>query len=215
MSVGLSVIAPRTSQTEAGGLGYPRAVESIMAGYTHTCASCEEKLKIHDRYVGRTLHCPHCGTEFLADPTLVDVDDLVEELVAEKRRAFPWLSVTLVLACVAVALVLGRSTYDGVLGEIFRPTRSAGQFAVLAVEGREAVPAAMDRETIVFVVAAVEDRDAGSLQAIRAQGKLIDITEGTRVKLIEIRKRDRCARVRILDGTWAGRVVWVPLSTVR
>ena len=39
-----------------------------MAGYTHTCASCEAKLRIHERYVGRVLHCTECGTEFLADP---------------------------------------------------------------------------------------------------------------------------------------------------
>lgn len=186
-----------------------------MAGYTHTCASCEAKIKIHERYVGRTLHCPHCGTEFLADPTLADVDDLIEDLVPPEKKRFPWLAIMLLCFLAAAVVVLGQSSYSGFLAEIFRPTRSPGQFAMLVLEDRKPVPAAMDHETIEFVVAALEDSDPGSIQAIRAQGKIIDLSPGVKVKLIEQNRRNGSARVRVLEGQWTGRVLWVPLMTVR
>lgn len=186
-----------------------------MAGYTHTCASCEAKLKIHERYVGRALHCPHCGTEFLADPTLADVDDLIEELVPAEKKSFPWLAILALSFLAVVVVILGQSRHTGFLAELFKPTRSPGQFANLSLDDRKPVPAAMDYETVEFLVAALEDSDAGSLQALRAQGKIVDLTPGLQVKLIEQNRRNGSARVRVLEGEWTGRVLWVPLMTVR
>lgn len=186
-----------------------------MTGYTHTCASCEAKLKIHDRYVGRALHCPHCGTEFLADPTLADVDDLLEEMEPKKPRRFPW-AILLVVAVIAVlGFVAGQPNHSGFLGEIFKPTRSDGDFAILAFDDGREVPAAMDRETVSIVVGALEDPDPGSLQALRIQGTIVDVVSGTRIKLIEHVKSDRIARVRIIEGEWTGRVLWVPATALR
>jgi hypothetical protein len=187
-----------------------------MKGYTHTCASCESRLPIHDRYVGRTLHCPHCGTEFLADPTLADIDDIIDELAPARERSVPWLWIMMIVVVLGVAaLWLGQADEDGLLSELFRPSRAAGQFSTLAIEGRTTIPAAMDHETIVFAVNALEDNDPGSLDALRAQGRLIDITDGTQVKVIEIVRRDRSARVRVLAGPWTGRVIWVPRVALR
>lgn len=187
-----------------------------MAGYTQTCASCETKFKVHERYVGRALHCPHCGTEFLADPTLVDVEDLVEELEPEGRRRLPWLALAIAAVVLATAaLWLGQAHTSGWLGELFRPQRSAGQFATLALEGRDRVPAAMDRETAIFVAGALEDPDPGSLDALRVQGRIVDVAAGTQVKVVEWVRSDRTARVRILTGPWTGRVVWVATTSVR
>lgn len=186
-----------------------------MAGYTHTCASCEEKLKIHDRYVGRALHCPHCGTEFLADSSLIDVDDLLEEMAPKKPRGFPWRVLLVVVVFAALVFVLGQSNHSGFLAEVFKPTRSPGHFAILAVEEGRQVPAAMDRETITIVVGALEDPDPGSIQALKAQGTIIDVASGTKVKLIELVKREKIARVRVIEGAWTGRVLWVPASVLR
>jgi hypothetical protein len=185
-----------------------------MEGYTHTCASCEAKLRIHERYVGRTLHCTECGTEFLADPTLADIDDIIEELVPAEKRRIPWLPIVLGLSVIVIAVYVFSRT-DGFFSELFRPTRSEGQFASLEIEGRDRVPAAMDRETVVFVVDAIEDADPGSIQALHAQGRIIEVVAGTKIKVIEIVKRDRMARVRILDGEWTGRVLWVPHAALR
>jgi hypothetical protein len=187
-----------------------------MTGYTHTCASCEAKLKIHERYVGRALHCPQCGTEFLADPALADVDDIIEEMAGGRERSIPWMPIlAAVVLFAAAALVLGQASHGGLLAEFFKPVRTSGQFATLALDGRTAVPAAMDRESVVFVVAALEDGDPGSLQALSAQGKIIEMSVGTKVKVIEHVRRDRAARVRVLDGQWTGRVVWVPMMAVK
>jgi hypothetical protein len=187
------------------------------SGYTHTCASCEAKLPIHERYVGRTLHCPHCGTEFLADPTLADVDDLMEELAEDRASGgFPWLAVLIVVAAGAVAVWwLGQSEHHGMFSDLFRANPSPGQFAELGIDGEQRVPAAMDHETIVFIVAAIEDDDPGSIEALKVQGRLIEVASGTRVKVIERARRQGAARVRILDGQWTGRVVWVPDLALR
>jgi hypothetical protein len=187
-----------------------------MQGYTHTCPACDAKLKIHERYVGRTLHCPTCGTEFLADPNLADIDDIIDELVPAQKRSIPWLPVAAALAVLVVAVLwLGQANRDGAFSKFFKTKRTAGQFAVLTIEGRDRVPAAMDRETVVFLVDAIEDADPGSLDALRAQGKIIDVASGTRVKIIERVGSERTARVRILEGVWTSRVVWVPVLAVQ
>jgi hypothetical protein len=172
-------------------------------------------MKIHERYVGRVLHCPHCGLEFLADPTLADVDDLMEDLVPDDKRGFPWLVVVAVVVLAVAVVILGQARHSGLLADLFKPTRNPGQFANLLLEDRKPIPAAMDRETAEFVVAALEDADPGSLQALRVQGKIIDLAPATQVKLIERNRRNGSARVRVLEGQWTGRVLWVPLMTVQ
>jgi len=187
-----------------------------MQGYTHTCAVCDTKLKIHDRYVGRTLHCPTCGTEFLADPTLADIDDIIDELAPERKRSIPWLPIIIcVTSLVVAALWFGQADPDGFLADLFRPSRAAGHFAELRIAGRDQVPAAMDQETAVFVVNALEDADPGSLEALKIQGRIIDVVSGTKVKVIELVGRDGTARARVLEGQWTGRVLWVPEMALR
>jgi len=187
-----------------------------MQGYTHTCAACDAKLKIHERYVGRALHCPTCGTEFLADPTLADIDDIIDELVLDQKRSIPWLPIIASLTLVVVAVWwLGQANQDARFSKLFKAKRTAGQFAVLAIDGQDRVPAAMDRETVVFLVDAIEDADPGSLEVLKTQGKIIEVTSGTRIKVIELVRSDRAARVRILEGVWTGRVLWVPELALR
>ena len=187
-----------------------------LSGYTHTCAACDAKLKIHERYVGRTLHCPTCGTEFLADPSLADVDDILEDLVPDDRRPIPWRALAIALVVLAaIAWWIGQVHEGGWFADWFKPTRGPSQFAVLEIEGETQVPAAMDRETVVFIVGALEDPDPGTLAALRVQGRIIDIAAGTRIKIIEWIRRDKIARVRVLTGPWTGRVVWVGTMTVR
>jgi hypothetical protein len=187
-----------------------------MQGYTHTCAACDAKLKIHERYVDRVLHCTECGTEFLADPTLADIDDIIEDLIPEEKRSIPWLPILFGVSVVIIGVfIFGQTDPDGFFAKLFRPTRTAGHLAFLGLEGRDRIPAGMDRETVVFVVDAIEDQDPGSLQALKAQGRIIEVADGTKVKVIEILRQDRMARVRILEGEWTGRVLWVPVMALR
>jgi hypothetical protein len=184
-----------------------------MTGYTHTCASCDAQMNVHERYVGRVLRCTACGTEFLADPTLIDIEDLLPE---RDRRSGRWLAAGLmVVVAGAFAWWLGQAGHGGVFSDWFRPRKGAGQMAVLALGSGEPVPAALDQETVGIVVSAIENPDPGALQLLRVQGRLIDVTQGTTVTIIQVVRRDRAARVRILVGPWTSRVVWVPAAALR
>ncbi len=37
-----------------------------MPGYIHTCEKCGSHMQVHERYLGRSLRCTSCRTEFLA-----------------------------------------------------------------------------------------------------------------------------------------------------
>jgi hypothetical protein len=179
-----------------------------MAGYTHTCAVCDAKLNVHERYVGRNLHCTECGTEFLADPSLIDDDTGGVDAFSR------W-----VLAVFVLGIFGGLGWWivqanEDFFADLFKPRRLAGHIAFLDLGNGLPVPAAPDSETVGIIVSAVENSDPGALQVLRAQGRLIEIASGTRVKVIERIRRDRAAKVRILVGPWTSRVVWVPVAAL-
>lgn len=38
-----------------------------MTSLTHTCENCSKQLSVPDRYLGRSLKCPHCATAFMVE----------------------------------------------------------------------------------------------------------------------------------------------------
>ena len=69
-----------------------------MPGYIHTCGNCGAHMQVHERYLGRTLRCTSCRTEFEAAlPEGVVVDEPVPTQAASEAptrsatRFLPWL----------------------------------------------------------------------------------------------------------------------------
>ena len=69
-----------------------------MPGYIHTCGNCGTHMQVHERYLGRTLKCTSCRTEFeaiLPAGAVTDEPALPEPEGAPSKpsaaRFLPWL----------------------------------------------------------------------------------------------------------------------------
>jgi len=45
--------------------------------------------------------------------------------------------------------------------------------------------------------------------------RFLEIKEGTRIRILEYANKSLEARVRIIEGPWNGRIVWVPARWIR
>jgi hypothetical protein len=154
-------------------------------------------MQVHERYLGKTLRCTSCRTEFIADPAdqVVEVEPATPVVVDDKHRRspirfFPWLLLLIPLA--ALLWWLGQDQSAGSAGRLFRAERSVGELADLY---------------------AGSDRD--SLRALESEGRCLGVSAGTRIRVLERSRKDPEARVRIVEGPWASRIVWVPATWIR
>ena len=190
-----------------------------MPGYIHTCSGCGARMQVHERYLGRTLRCTSCRTEFVADLAhdVVEVEppapDIGEEQPRRLGRFLPWLILMLPLA--AVMWWLGQDLSSGFTGSLFRVERSVGELATLDMGGEASVMVAFDRESVVALLRAAAAGDGASLQSFREEGRCLEVPAGTRVRVLDLNRKDSQARVRIVDGPWASRIVWVPAKWIR
>ncbi len=192
-----------------------------MPGYIHTCGKCGSHMQVHERYLGRTLRCTSCRTEFLAEmpdgvvaeePLVVGGDD------SETKRApgrFLWLVVPLI-PLVGLIWWLGQDHSEGVGKTVFRTERSVGDNAALDTGLGRPVLVAFDHES----VGALVDMQSGSIQAgvaslLNQDDRFLEIEEGTRIRILEYANKSLEARVRILEGPWDSRIVWVPARWIR
>lgn len=187
-----------------------------MSGYSHVCDACGAKIDVHDRYVGRTLRCTSCGTAFLADPVLAgavrrareEARDRQLRAVRRRRVAVGASAATVVLVAVLLWW-LGRPAAEIGLGhrELFY-----GQIAAVAGPGVRL--AAIDQAAIDDLVAAAESADAALSERLGERPDVIEVGAGTRLQVVEVRKRDHAVVVRVLDGVWTGRKVLIPVAWV-
>ena len=191
-----------------------------MPGYIHTCGNCGSHMQIHERYLGRTLKCTSCRTEFEAEmpegtipeePVLPTVD---EKSKPGAKRFLPWL--LLLVPVVAFIWWLGQDHSEGVGKTVFRAERSVGHNATLDTGLDRPVLVALDHES----VGALVDMQSGAIQVgvaslISNDDSFLEIEAGTRIRILEFANRSREARVRILDGPWMSRIVWVPARWIR
>jgi len=75
---------------------------------------------------------------------------------------------------------------------------------------------ALDHES----VGALVDMQSGSIQAgvaslLNQDDRFLEIKEGTRIRVLEYANKSLEARVRILEGPWDSRIVWVPARWIR
>ena len=194
-----------------------------MPGYIHTCGNCGSHMQIHERYLGRTLKCTSCRTEFEAEmpegaipeePVLLTVD---EKSKPSAKRFLPWL--LLLIPVVAFIWWLGQDHSEGVGKTVFRTERSVGDNAALDTGLGRPVLVALDHESVGALVALVA-MQSGSIQAgvaslLNQDDRFLEIKEGTRIRVLEYANKSLEARVRILEGPWDSRIVWVPARWIR
>ncbi len=192
-----------------------------MPGYIHTCSKCGAHMQVHERYLGRTLKCTSCRTEFLAEmPEGVDLEEAAAPLPAETEakksptRFLPWL--LLLIPLVGFVWWLGQDQSEGVAETVFRAPRAVGENATLDTGGGRPVLVALDYDS----VGALVDMQQGALEVGVASlmddnNRFLEMEVGSRIRVLEFADKSRVARVRILAGPWEGRIVWVPARWIR
>ena len=192
-----------------------------MPGYIHTCEKCGAHMQVHERYLGRTLKCTSCRTEFLAEmPEGVPLEEPAAPSTVESEptkspaRFLPWL--LLLIPLVGLVWWLGQDQSEGVAKTVFRAARSVGENATLDTGGGRPVLAALDYDS----VGALVDMQQGALEVGVASlmdddNRFLELEAGSKIRVIEYADKSRVARVRILAGPWEGRIVWVPARWIR
>jgi hypothetical protein len=192
-----------------------------MPGYIHTCGKCGSHMQVHERYLGRTLKCTSCRTEFEAvlpegaiadEPVLTTPDD--EEAKPGAKRFIPWLLLALI-PVVALIWFLGQDQSDGPAKAVFREARSAGENATVDAGSGRPVLVALDHEA----VAALQTLGQGNVQinvgTLMDQDRYIELPPGTNIRILEYANKGKEARIRILEGPWQSKVVWIPTRWIR
>ena len=191
-----------------------------MPGYIHTCGNCGAHMQVHERYLGRMLRCTSCRTEFeavlpegaLADETLLPATD-EEKAGPGARRFLPWL--LLLVPVAALVWFLGQDQSDGPAQAVFREERSVGQNATVDAGSGRPVLVALDHEA----VAPLQTLGQGNVQinvgSLMDQSRYIELPSGTNIRVLEYANKGKEARIRILEGPWQSKVVWVPSRWIR
>jgi hypothetical protein len=64
------------------------------------------------------------------------------------------------------------------------------------------------------IIEAIEDGNAAELDRLKKSSRCIELPAGTSIRVLERRKRGVATRVRVLDGPWSSRIVWVPVQWI-
>ncbi len=192
-----------------------------MPGYIQTCEKCGAHMQVHERYLGRTLKCTSCRTEFLAQlPEGVSPEEPVAPAPVESTtkkspaRFLPWLLLLIPLA--GFVWWLGQDQSEGVAETVFRGPRAVGDNATLDTGSGRPVLVALDYES----VGALVDMQQGAIEVgvaslMDKDNRFLELEAGSKIRVIEYADKSRVARVRILAGPWEGRIVWVPGRWIR
>ena len=199
----------------------------VPRSYTHVCQACDATLRVHERYYGKTLRCTTCRTEFEADPNGPSAagDGSTEaagyggEGIAAPSSRFRfrrWMGVVAVVLVIIAAFLwwLGGNRQSGFGNEAFRVKKSRTDLGVLRNGGEPAVIVALDRETVDELIEALNVNNAPALRLLRESSRCVQLPAGTGVRVLERRKRSAATRVRVLDGPWSSRIVWVPVDWI-
>jgi len=192
-----------------------------MSGYIHTCGKCGAHMQVHERYLGRTLRCTSCRTEFEAvmpegvieeAPPLPTPPD--EDAKPGAKRFVPWLLLALI-PVVALVWFLGQDQSEGPAQAVFREQHAVGENASIDSGLGRPVLVALDHEA----VAALHSFGQGNVQinigSLMDQSRYIELPSGTNIRILEYANKGKEARIRILEGPWQSKVVWVPSRWIR
>ena len=187
-----------------------------MPGYIHTCKSCGSHMQVHERYLGRTLKCTSCRTEFLAMlPADADIEEpaLPEIELNEPKRSWTrhlrWLVVLVPIA--VLVWWLGQDQSGSILGS----HRSRGEIGVLENDRSGPLLVALDAKSAMVLMKSGDDADSAGSGSLIERGLAFEVARGTRVRVLEGSGRGRVVRVRVISGPWDSRKVWVPTVWIR
>ena len=220
---------PAREDAPSAGAPPPPATDAPHAGsYSHVCTACGVTMQVHARYFGRTLRCTSCRNEFEAVPPPAGAVQTVSDRLAieldrdpiapeERARRRRWLAAGAVLAVLVGAALwwLGGDRQKGFASGLFTVSKARTEIGVLGRGDESTVTAALDREALEEMIAALEAGDEAGFDRLRSSPRCIELEAGTRVRVLERRKRAIEARVRVLEGPWSSRIVWVPIDWVR
>ena len=206
----------------------PTPAAPTATSYSHVCTACGATMQVHARYFGRTLRCTSCRTEFEALPPPAPPHETVSGRLSveldrdpipreERARRRTWLAVGAALVVLlGIALWwLGGDRRQGFASDLFTASKSRTQIGVLARGDEPTVIVALDREMLAEMIAALETGNQEGFERFRSSPRCVELPAGTRVRVLERRKRAVEARVRVLEGPWESRIVWVPIDWVR
>jgi len=192
-----------------------------MAGYIHTCGNCGAHMQVHERYLGRTLKCTSCRTEFEAvmpegavpdEPTLPELPE--DGSKPSAARFIPWI-VLLLIPVVGLLWFLGQDQSEGPAQTAFRAQRPVGSNATVDTGMDRPVLVALEYEAVGPLVTMGQGSVQINVNALMDQKRYIELPSGTAVRVLEYADKSRVARIRVLEGPWQSRIVWVPARWIR
>jgi predicted RNA-binding Zn-ribbon protein involved in translation (DUF1610 family) len=219
--------------------GPPPPTSRVPPATSHTCTACGAAMTIPERYYGRTLRCTACGETFVARlpvapapapaPAPPPAADTVApapvpppaapvaapDPAARSRRTRALVVFGVIAVVVAALWWLGGDRTEGFGSSLFAAEKQRTQIGELRLNDEPTVPVALDREAFDELVAAADSANPADLKAFRSSPRCLSLPSGTRVRVLERRKYDPEARVRILDGPQSSRIVWVPITWVK
>jgi len=173
-------------------------------------------MQVHERYLGRSLRCTSCRTEFLAmlpaDAQTAEVAAVEIEIPGPRRswtRHLRWILVLIPLALLVWWLGQGSS------GKFIPHQRSMGEIGVLENDNGGPVVVALDPDSATILVKVGDVAEGSELGFLIDQGRAVAVARGTTVRVLGTASRGRVAHVRVISGPWESRKVWVPTLWVR
>lgn len=190
-----------------------------MPGYIHTCGNCGAHMQVHERYLGRTLKCTSCRTEFEAVlPEGAVIDEPVLQVVDEQPkpgggRLFLWL--LLLVPVAALIWFLGQDQSEGPAKTIFREHHAVATNAAVDTGSGRPVMVALDHEAVGALLTLGQGSIEINVGSLMDQDRYLELPAGTGVRILEYADKGRTARIRILEGPWQSRIVWIPTQWIR
>jgi hypothetical protein len=178
-------------------------------------------MQVHERYLGRALKCTSCRSEFEAimpegaiedAPALPTLPD--EDSRPGAKRFVPWLLLALIPA-VALIWFLGQDQSEGPAEAVFRGSHAVGENATVDTGAGRPVLVALEHDA----VGALQTLGQGNVQinvgSLMDQSRYIELPSGTPVRILGFANNGKEARIRILEGPWQSKVVWVPTRWIQ
>jgi hypothetical protein len=134
----------------------------------------------------------------------------------EKKTGRFFLAILVLIPVAGLIWWLGQDQSEGPGSSVFREQHVVGAIATVDTGTDRPVLVALDQES----VGALVDMRTGAIQVgvtslMNNDDRFLELEAGTKIRVLEYANKDREARVRIIEGPWESRIVWVPARWIR